>query len=165
MALLPQVVDAVRVPVVAAGGIADGRGLVAALALGASGVLLGTRFVATRESMAPELYKKRLLESDSGDTTVTDTLSGLWARALANRFTREYAESGAPVLPPLVQRGAASDIYIAALEQGDPDYYPMMAGQSCGLVRDLPGAAEVVETVIREARAVLGALPQRVRQA
>jgi nitronate monooxygenase len=164
MALLPQMVDAVRVPVVAAGGIADGRGLVAALALGASGVLLGTRFVATRESLAPELYKKRLLESDSADTTVTDTLSGLWARALANRFTREYTESGAPVLPPLVQRGAASDVFIAALKQGDPDYYPMMAGQSCGLVRDLPGAGEVVATVIREARAVLRALPERVRQ-
>src|SRR5207248_5296940 len=98
----------VRVPVVAAGGIADGRGLVAALALGASGVLLGTRFVATRESMAPELYKKRLLESESGDTTVTDTLSGLWARALANRFTREYTASGAPVLPPLVRAAAAT---------------------------------------------------------
>ena len=165
IALLPQVVDAVRVPVVAAGGIADGRGLVAALALGASGVLLGTRFVATRESMAPELYKKRLLESDSGDTTLTDTLSGLWARALANRFTREYTESGAPVLPPLVQRGAANDVYIAALKQGDADYYPMMAGQSVGLVRDLPGAGEVVTTVIREARAVLSALPERVRQA
>ncbi len=165
MALLPQVVDAVRVPVVAAGGIADGRGLVAALALGASGVLLGTRFVATRESMAPELYKKRLLESESGDTTVTDTLSGLWARALANRFTREYTESGAPVLPPLVQRGAANDVFIAALKQGDADYYPMMAGQSVGLVRDLPGAGEVVAAVIREARAVLSALPDRVGQA
>jgi nitronate monooxygenase len=165
MALLPQVVDAVRVPVVAAGGIADGRGLVAALALGAGGVLLGTRFVATRESMAPELYKKRLLESDSGDTTLTDTLSGLWARALANRFTREYTESGAPVLPPLVQRGAANDVFIAALKQGDPDYYPMMAGQSVGLIRDLPGAGEVVAAVIREARAVLSALPDRVRQA
>ena len=164
MALLPQVVDAVNVPVVAAGGIADGRGLVAALALGASGVLLGTRFVATRESMAPELYKKRLLESESGATTLTDTLSGLWARALANRFTREYAESGAPVLPPLVQRAAADDVFVAALKQGDADYYPMMAGQSVGLIRDLPGAGEVVTTVIREARAVLGALPQRVRQ-
>ena len=64
IALLPQVVDAVRVPVVAAGGFADGRGLVAALALGASGILLGTRFVATRESLAPELYKKRVLESE-----------------------------------------------------------------------------------------------------
>jgi nitronate monooxygenase len=164
MALLPQVVDAVRVPVVAAGGIADGRGLVAALALGASGVLLGTRFVATRESMAPELYKKRLLESDSGDTTLTDTLSGLWARALANRFTREYTESRAPVLPGLVQRVAASDVFIAALKQGDPDYYPMMAGQSVGLVRDVPGAGEVVATVIREAQAVLRALPGRIRQ-
>ncbi len=165
MALLPQVVDAVRVPVVAAGGIADGRGLVAALALGASGVLLGTRFVATRESMAPEMYKKRLLESESGDTTLTDTLTGLWARALANRFTREYTESGAPVLPALVQRGAATDVFVAALKQGDPDYYPMMAGQSCGLVRDLPGAAEVIAAVIREAHAVLAALPERVRQA
>jgi len=164
MALLPQVVDAVRVPVVAAGGIADGRGLVAALALGASGVLLGTRFVATRESMAPELYKKRLLESDSGDTTLTDTLSGLWARALANRFTREYTESRAPVLPGLVQRVAASDVFIAALKQGDPDYYPMMAGQSVGLVRDVPGAGEVVAAVIREAQTVLRALPGRIRQ-
>jgi len=164
MSLLPQVVDAVRVPVVAAGGIADGRGLVAALALGAGGVLLGTRFVATRESMAPEIYKKRLLESESGDTTVTDTLSGLWARALANRFTREYTEAGAPVLPPLVQRGAANDVFVGALNRGDADYYPMMAGQSVGLVRDLPGAGEVVETVIREARAVLSALPGRIRQ-
>jgi NAD(P)H-dependent flavin oxidoreductase YrpB (nitropropane dioxygenase family) len=155
----------VRAPVVAAGGIADGRGLVAALALGASGVLLGTRFVATRESMAPEIYKKRVLESESGATTVTDTLSGLWARALANRFTREYAESGAPVLPPLIQRGAANDVFIAALKQGNPEYYPMMAGQSVGLIHDLPGAAEVVEAVIREARAVLTALPGRIRQA
>src|SRR5205823_10079279 len=68
--LVPQVVEAVRVPVVAAGGIADGRGLVAALALGASGILLGTRFVATRESMAAEIYKKRVLESDSTATTL-----------------------------------------------------------------------------------------------
>jgi len=163
IALLPQVVDAVPVPVVAAGGIADGRGLVAALALGASGVLLGTRFVATRESMAPELYKKRVLESESGATTMTDVLTGLWARALANTFTREYATSGAPVLPPLVQRAAASDVYVAALKQGNAEYYPMMAGQSVGLIHDLPGAREVVESVIREARAVLDALPRRVR--
>jgi nitronate monooxygenase len=163
IALLPQVVDAVRVPVVAAGGIADGRGLVAALALGASGVLLGTRFVATRESKAPELYKKRLLESDSGDTTLTDVITGLWARALANTFTREYTASGAPVLPPHVQRSAAGDVYLAALKQGDPEYYPMMAGQSVGLINDLPGAADVVETIVREAREVLAALGQRVQ--
>src|SRR5204862_3531476 len=97
MALLPQVVDAVRVPVVAAGGIADGRGLVAALALGASGVLLGTRFVATRESMAPEFQKKALLEGESETTVVTDAITGLWARYLRNTYTAEYDASGAPV--------------------------------------------------------------------
>ena len=96
---------------------------------------------------------------------MTDTLSGLWARALANRFTRESTESGAPVLPPLIRRGAANDVFIAARKPGDADYYPMMAGQSVGLVRDLPGAGEVVAAVIREARAVLSALPDRVRQA
>jgi nitronate monooxygenase len=163
MALVPQIVDAVRVPVVAAGGIADGRGLVAALALGAAGVLLGTRFVATRESQAAEMYKKRVLESESDATTLTDTISGLWARALRNAFTTEYAASGAPVLPPIVQRQAAGDVYQAALSQRDPEYYPMMTGQSVGLIHDLPGAAEVVESVVREARAVLARLSERIR--
>jgi len=153
--LVPQIADAVSVPVVAAGGIADGRGLVAALALGASGVLLGTRFVATRESQAAEIYKKRVLESDSTATVVTDTISGLWARALRNRFTDEYRASGAPVFPPHVQRAAASDVYIAALKRQDAEYYPMMTGQSAGLIHDLPGAGDVVEAVVREAQAIL----------
>jgi nitronate monooxygenase len=163
MSLVPQVVDAVRVPVVAAGGIADGRGLAAALALGASGVLLGTRFVATRESQAPEFYKKRLLEGESEATTLTDVFSGLWARALPNTFSREYAAAGAPVLPPLLQRSAANDVFMAALKQGDGEHYPLWSGQSVGLIRDLPGAAEVVEAIVREAHAVLATLPRRVR--
>src|SRR6266508_3217543 len=107
MALLPQVVDAVRVPVVAAGGIADGRGLVAAIALGASGILLGTRFVATRESAAPEFWKKRLLERSGEETTVTDAVTGLQARYLGNAFIAGYRASGAPVLPALLQSRAA----------------------------------------------------------
>jgi len=159
MTLIPQVTDAVRVPVVAAGGIADGRGVVAALALGAQGALLGTRFVATRESMASEVWKKRLLESD-GSTTMTEAYTGLWARSLRNRFTEEYAASGAPVLPCLVQQRAAADIFAAAAEQRDAEYTPLYAGQSAGLVRDLPGAAEVVETIVREASAVLARLAE-----
>jgi nitronate monooxygenase len=161
MALVPQVVDAVRVPVIAAGGIADGRGLVAALALGASGVLLGTRFVATRESTAPEFWKKRLLERDAEATTVTDVFTGLYARALANTFSREYAGSGAPVLPPLVQRSAANDVYLAALKQGEGEYYPMWSGQSVGLIHDLPGAGEVIQAIVREARQTLVALGEK----
>jgi len=86
-ALVPAVVEAVRIPVIAAGGLADGRGLVMALALGASGVLMGTRFVATRESMAHEAYKKALLERSGDTTTLTDAFTGRFARVLRNAFT------------------------------------------------------------------------------
>jgi nitronate monooxygenase len=161
MALIPQVVDAVRVPIIAAGGIADGRGLVAALALGASGILLGTRFVATREATVPEFWKKALLEQDADATVVTDVFTGLWARSLRNTLSEEYRRSGAPVLPPLVQRGAAQDVFNASAKQRTGDYFPMWSGQSVGLIHDLPGAAEVVEGIIREARAVLESLPVR----
>ena len=163
LALVPQVVDAVRVPVIAAGGITDGRGLVAALALGAAGILLGTRFVATRESMAPEFWKKRLLEADGAGTTVTDAFSGQWARTLRNTFQAEYRASGAPVLPSLLQTAAARDVYDAAVARQDPEHFPMYAGQGVGLIHDLPGAGEVVEGLVREARAVLAGLPERVR--
>ncbi|MBI1735132.1 MAG: nitronate monooxygenase [Candidatus Rokubacteria bacterium] len=163
VALLPQVVDAVRAPVVAAGGLADGRGLVAALALGASGVLLGTRFVATREAVAPEFWKKALLEKDGDATVLTDAFSGLWARSLRNTYSEEYRKAGAPVLPPLVQRAAAQDVFTASVKQQTGEFFPMWSGQSVGLIRDLPGAGEVVHAIVREARQVLRALDSRVR--
>jgi nitronate monooxygenase len=163
LALVPQIADAVPVPVLAAGGIADGRGLVAALALGASGVLLGTRFVATRESMAPEFWKKRLLELDGSATTLTDAFTGQWARVLRNTFATEYRASSAPVLPSLLQTSAAQDVYAAAVARADGEYFHMYSGQSVGLIHDLPGAAEVVEAIVREARTVLEALPRRVK--
>jgi nitronate monooxygenase len=154
--LVPQVVDAIApVPVVAAGGIADGRGLVAALALGAAGVLLGTRFVATREAAVPEFQKKALLESEAEATVVTDSITGLWARYLRNTYTAEYDASGAPVLPALVQSRAAQDIFAHAAKEADRAWFPMPTGQSVGLIHDLPGAAEVMESIVREARAVL----------
>ncbi len=165
VAFVPQVVDAVDVPVIASGGIADGRGLVAALALGAAGILIGTRFVATRESSAQEFYKQALLDRDGGATTVTDAFTGLYARTLRNTFADEYAVSGAPVFPALVQASAAQDIYAASAARGSGEYFPMMSGQSLGLIRDLPGAGEVVHAIVREAHAVLEALPQRVRLA
>src|SRR5215468_3240406 len=140
LALVPQVVDTVPVPVVAAGGIADGRGLVAVLALGGVGILLGTRFVATRDSMAPEFWKKSLLEHEGDDTTITDAYSGLWLRTLRNRYTTEYRASGAPVLPTLLQTRAAQDVVEEARRRADGEYFPLLAGQSVGLVRDLPGA-------------------------
>jgi len=163
LTLVPQVVDAVRVPVIAAGGIADGRGLVASLALGASGALLGTRFVATREASVPEFQKKALLEAEAEATTVTDSITGLWARYVRNTYTTEYDASGAPVFPALLQSRAAQDIFGHAAQQAAPEWFPMPTGQSVGLVHDLPGAAEVVERIVREARGVLDALARTAR--
>src|SRR5262245_32183526 len=155
LALVPQLVDALRVPVIAAGGIADGRGLVAALALGATGGLLGTRFMATRESMAFGAFKKALLEESGDDTTVTDAFTGRYARVLRTAFVERYGRSGAPVLPFPWQYLAAADIFREAVAKDHRDYFPLAAGQSVGLINNLPTAAEVVDSVIREARAVL----------
>jgi nitronate monooxygenase len=151
LTLVPEIVDAVAVPVIAAGGIADGRGLLAALALGAQGIMLGTRFVATRESHAAEFFKQAILAGDGDATRVTDVFTGIYARGIVNRFVREYEASGAPRLPPLVQRLAAQDIYARASAQGDADYTPMLAGQSLGLIHDLPSAEDVVHSLVSSA--------------
>ncbi len=150
IALVPQIVDAVGVPVIAAGGIADGRGVAAALVLGASGVLLGTRFVATRESLVPSFWKRAIVEGRSEATAVTDVFTGLYARALSNAFVTEYEKSGAPVLPGLLQSSAAQDIYQAAAAQEKSDYFPLWAGQSAGLIADVPSAADVVRAIVAE---------------
>jgi nitronate monooxygenase len=151
MALLPQVVDAVRVPVIAAGGICSGRQLAAALMLGASGALLGTRFIATHESAAPPFYKRALIDRDSDATTITDAFTGLYARALRSAFTEEYRASGAPVVP-VVQQFMAADISSAAAAKGMSDFYPMYAGQGVGLIADVSASAAVVESVVAEAQ-------------
>ena len=153
--LVPEVVDAVRLPVIAAGGIVDGRGLVTALALGASGVLMGSRFLVTRESMAPEVHKKAMLERTADTTVVTDAFSGRFARALRNTFTEQYAQSGVPVMPFPAQYLASADIRQEATAQGNSEYLPLWSGQSVGLIHDLPGAGEVVAVTVQEARQVL----------
>ena len=138
MVLVPRIVDAVPQPAIATGGIADGRGVVAALALGAYGVMLGTRFIAARKSIAPPFFKASVLAAASGDTVVSDAFTGLPMRVIRNRFSDDYA--GGPVLPPMLQSGAAQDIFAAAARQGDREHFPMPAGESAGLVRDMPPA-------------------------
>lgn len=164
MALIPQVVDKVKVPVIAAGGITNGKGLVASIALGAQGVMIGTRFIATRESIAPDFHKKALIESSSDTTTVTDVFTGMYARVLRNAFTEEYASSGAPVLPPFSQFMATRDILEAAVAQNEKEYFTLYCGQGIGTFHDMPGAGEVIHQIIREARSVMTELPQRIQQ-
>jgi nitronate monooxygenase len=163
MALVPQVVDAIKQPVVAAGAITDGRALAAALALGASGVLIGTRFVATKESGAPEFHKQAILKTSSDYTTITDKLSGGYARVIRNTLTTEYEKSNAPVLPPWVHYLAAEDIYLAARKNNNPEYYTLWAGQGVGQIQNIPGADEVVRSIVSEATAVIQRLLHAVR--
>jgi nitronate monooxygenase len=156
MVLVPRIADAVRQPVVAAGGIVDGRGLIAALALGAGGVMLGTRFIATRESIAPSFFKDAVIAARPGDTVVSAAFTGLPMRTLRNRFTAEYG--AAAVLPPMLQSNAADDIFRAAAARGSADYFPMPAGESAGLITDLPSAGDVVRGMAEEARRVIRVL-------
>jgi len=156
MVIVPKIVDAVRQPVIAAGGIVDGRGLVAALALGAGAVMLGTRFIATRESIAPPFFKDAVLAAGPGTTVLTAAFTGLPMRTLRNRFTAEYGE--APVLPAMLQSSAAEDIFKAAAERGAAEYFPMPAGESAGLIDDVPSAGDVVRRIMDEARRVLRVL-------
>jgi len=155
MVLVPEIVDALEVPVIAAGGIVDGRGLVAALALGAQGVLMGTRFLATRESSAVPVYKDAVLAAGSGDTTITDAASGRYARVIRNAFTEEYAQSEAPVLPYAWHTRATADLFQGARDSGDPRYMGLWAGQASGRIQDLPSATEVVARLRAEAEEVM----------
>lgn len=160
MALVPQVVDAVNVPVVAAGGIADGRGLVAALALGAAGAQLGTHFLLARESGAHPDYRKRLLDATEEDTVVTRAFTGRPARALRNRFLEEYLSAGPEPLAWPLQSMAASDIYAASQAANSDDYSPLLAGQGLRMLKGERGAAKMVEEILSEAATVLSRLQE-----
>ncbi len=158
LALVPQVVDAVGVPVVAAGGIMDGRGLLAALALGASGAQLGTRFLLARESGAHPAYRERLLSSTEENTIVTRAFTGRPARGLRNRFVEEYLSGGPEPLPWPLQGIAAGDIYGASQAADNGDYSPLFAGQGLRLLKEDRGAAEIVAELVSEAGAALSRL-------
>ena len=146
-------VETLQVPVVAAGGIVNGKGLRAALALGAQGILMGTRFVATRESMAAESYKQALIAANSNTTTVTDVFTGMYARVIRNTFTEDYAKSNTPVLPPGRQYAATVDIVKAAGTLERPEYAALYAGQGIDQIMDIPTAGDLIATIIKEARA------------
>ena len=153
MALVPAVVDAVHVPVVAAGAIMDGRGIVAALALGAEGVQLGTRFLLASESGTPPAYRRRLLEAIETDPVVTDVFSGRPARGLRNDYVRWFEEHGARPLGWPRHGAAARDIYRASLG-ADGGWASLYAGQGVRLARREQPAGEIVRELVTEARRV-----------
>lgn len=154
LALVPQIVDAVSVPVIAAGGIADGRGIAAALSLGAAGVQLGTAFLGCPEAKLPTLYRRTLLGPRAAHTRITSVLTGRPARAIATRFIEEMqAEEGRTPEFPL-QGTLTAVLARAAALRGDPEFLPMWAGQAAPLIRTLP-ASELVQCLVRETEAAL----------
>jgi nitronate monooxygenase len=168
MPLVPQVVDAIKkegrtaenIPVVAAGGIADGRGLVAVLALGASGVMLGTRFLVANESGAFKAYQERLLSAKETDTVVTKIFTGRPARGLRNSFVHEYLKSGSKPLAWPIQLLATNDIYAAAQQQNNAEYFPLLAGQGLRMLKKGQSAAEIIQEIMAEAKETFSMLNQ-----
>jgi nitronate monooxygenase len=157
MALVPQVVDAVSVPVVAAGGIMDGRGIVAALALGAAAAQLGTAFLACREAVIPEAYRQAVRDADGSDTALTRAFSGRMARGVLNEFMRDLANREEAILPYPLQNALTRPMRNAAAARDDGRFLSLWAGQGVGLTRDLP-AAELMETLVAEMAATVDRL-------
>ena len=153
MNLVPQVTDVISIPVIAAGGIADGRGMAAAFALGAEGVQVGTRFVCAAESNVHINYKEKIIESNDRATVVTGRSTGHPVRGLKNKLSKEFEE--------LEKRGASVEeleklgtgkLRLAVVE-GDTKWGSLMAGQSAGLVRKIEPAAAIIEDIISGAAA------------
>jgi nitronate monooxygenase len=153
MALVPQIVDAVACPVIAAGGIMDGRGIAAALMLGAAGVQLGTAFLGCPEASVSPLHRAALKTNDGG-SRVTKAFTGRPARVLANRYVLEMAEAEDDALAFPLQRALSAPLAQAAAARGSADFMPLYAGQGAPLVREAP-AAELLETLVAETEEVL----------
>jgi len=154
MSLLPQVVDAVTIPVIAAGGIADGRGIAAAFMLGAKGVQLGTAFLTTPEAHIHPAYLRTLSSPRALYTRLTRLFTGRPARAIVSRFMEEMADQETETLAFPLQRAYTAPLAKAGLERDDPEFHSMWSGQSAALTRQLTAAA-LIETLVAETERVL----------
>ena len=156
MTLVPQVVDAVSIPVIAAGGIADGRGIAAAFMLGAEAVQMGTRFVVAKESTVHENYKQRIIKASDIDSTVTGRSHGHPVRCLRNKMTREYIK--------LEQEGKSFEEleYLTlgtlrkAVQEGDTMNGTVMAGQIAGMINKEQTCKEIIDEMMEQASSLLG---------
>ncbi|HNM78418.1 MAG TPA: nitronate monooxygenase [Tepidiformaceae bacterium] len=164
MALVPQVIDAVSpTPVVAAGGIADGRGLAAALAMGAIGVWCGTAFLVSEEANQPDLQKQRVLAATDEDTKITRLYSGKTMRNITNPLIEAYEASGIKALPMGIQGLLIQDLIYSARQAGREDLLMNAAGQASGMLKNIRPAANILHDMVNEAAAILGRdLQQRV---
>ncbi len=154
MVLTPQIVDAVNIPVIAAGGIFDGRGMAAAICLGAQGVQMGTRFLASKECIVHDNYKESLIKSKDRDTVLTG-YHGHYVRVLKNKLTKEYdalIKSGAP--EEELEKLGAGKLRLAVVE-GDCQMGSLMAGQVAAMIKEVQSCDEIIQEVITGAENTL----------
>jgi nitronate monooxygenase len=164
MALVPQIADAVALPVIASGGIMDGRGIAAALALGASAVQMGTAFLTCEEAGVPKAYKRAILAAGERETRPTRAFSGRLARGVVNRFMRamDQPDAGDAILPFPLQNALTRPLRNAAAQQDRAEFLSLWAGQGLRLARS-ERAAALVARLAREREAALERLRQRGR--
>jgi len=155
MALVPQVVDAVNVPVIAAGGIADGRGLAAAFMLGAKGVQMGTRFICSEECTVHDNYKMAIIKAKDRETVVTGRTTGHPVRALKNKLSRQFEllEKQGADIKQLEELGTGK-LKSAAID-GDVETGSLMAGQIAGLIDNIMPAGRIIHEIIKEAEEII----------
>lgn len=155
MALLPQVVDAVSIPVIGAGGIGDGRGIAAALMLGAVGVQVGTRFLVTKECTVHPAYKERVLKASDIDTVVTGRPTGHPVRILRNQLSRELLKLEKIAAPLEQYEELGKGALPRAAKEGDIDRGSVMAGQIAGMITKEQTCAEMIEEMFKEAKEII----------
>jgi enoyl-[acyl-carrier protein] reductase II len=164
MALVPQVAESVQIPVIAAGGICDGRGLAAALALGAQGIQMGTRFVCSIECIADDRYKKEILAANDQATIVTRQVLGMPQRSLKNSLTERFQE--------LEKAGASKEdlelfdknrMFLGLIE-GDIEDGALLAGQIAGMIKDIRPVKSIIEDTVREAEQVISFLNKYLKE-
>lgn len=161
VALWPQVVDAVDVPVIAAGGLFDGRGLAAALAFGCQGVWMGTRFIASAEAHAGQPYKDAIVGMTESDTVISRAFTGKTLRAIANETTKEWSTKEAKPFPLQVMDSVRENRLgpISGILDVDPARQCLAAGQGGGGITEILPCAEIVRRTLEEAEAAIGRLP------
>ena len=164
MALVPQVQQAVKIPVIAAGGIADGRGFAAAFMLGAEGVQMGTRFLCSTECRIHDAYKEKVMKAKDIDTAVTGKRLGHPVRALKNIFTAQLGkmEYDSSITNEEIEAFGTGSLRKAAVE-GDLEHGSFMAGQIAGLVCDVKPAAEIIDSILAEAQKLFSEAPKWTR--
>jgi nitronate monooxygenase len=165
ISLVPPIVDAVRIPVIASGGIMDGRGIAAALALGASAVQLGTAFLACKESGVPEAYKEAILTARESETRITRAFSGRPARGIINRFLSAFEsdEAAQSILPFPLQNALTRPLRTAARKQNRSEFLSLWAGQGVRLARR-QSAAELISRLAEETEAAIAKLERSAQK-